>query len=1777
MMNIFELREHLIGDYAAYVRSFLQIRDPQIRDYVTQEFERGLLWPDPLIQLNPRFQPGATIDELVAEGLLHPDCARIFRRGKSSQEPAGYPLQLYRHQDEAIRLAIQGHSYVLTTGTGSGKSLAYIIPIVNYVLQHPGQPGIKAIVVYPMNALANSQKGELEKYLGLGAGEHGVRFRRYTGQETADERREIIANPPDILLTNYVMLELIMTRLHERPLLDAARLRFLVLDELHTYRGRQGADVALLVRRVRDRLTPPGETLQCIGTSATLISDEGQENQQRKIAEMASLIFGTPIRPEHVIGETLERVTEEVDTSTPTFRERLSACVRDPEGRPPERYEEFLRDPLAIWLEETFGITKHERGYVRSQPRRIAGEGESAAALLAQLTGASPEICAAKIKAWLLAGYEQVRDPNTGIPPFAFRLHQFISKGDTVYASLAYPHERHLTLQPQQYVPGSRDQLLFPLVFCRQCGQEYYCVRWLNDQTLIARDIQDQYEEEDDAGSETDSGGSRSRKAGKAGRSGQIGFLYLSQEGAWPVDRGEIEERLPGDLKEVVNGRERVISSARRSVPLPLYLRPDGTLAQHEGEGLLCHFIPTPFRFCLRCKVTYSASQRNDFFKLASLSSEGRSTATTLLSLSTILHLREGDRQGQAGNQPEGRRMPAKLLSFTDNRQDASLQAGHFNDFVEMVLLRAALYKAVKRAGKAGLPHDDLTLRVFEALELQRTQYAASSEEAYTPYSIRLKTDEALRNVLGYRLYRDLQRGWRITSPNLEECGLLIIDYPDLPDVCKETALWQESHPALQAASFEVRQRLCRTLLDELRRGLAIKVNYLDPHFQEKIRQQSSQYLVPPWGLDEDEELLYASRVFAHPRSRTHERESVSNRYLSGLSRFGRYVRQELISALGSSLQLTVEDRQQIIRQLLAGLCKAGLVEAVTEDERGMGRGYQLSAAAMRWLPGDGRIPYHDPLRILELPQDQAMPVNSFFVNFYQRCAEDIRALQQIQAQEHTAQVPAARRQEREEAFRRAELPILYCSPTMELGIDIADLNVVNLRNIPPTPANYAQRSGRAGRSGQPALIISYCSTGSSHDQYFFRHPEEMVKGAVTPPRIDLTNEDLIRAHIHAIWLAETGLSLGQSLKDLLDLSGDPPALTIQAHVRQSLEDGQARERARARAARVLETLRSDLAEARWYSENWLDEELGHIAQRFDQACERWRGLYRAALAQRNTQDRIITDPSRSHQDKESAQRLRAEAESQLLLLTSGDHDSDVNVEQSDFYSYRYFASEGFLPGYNFPRLPLSAYIPARRTRQRDEYLSRPRFLAIAEFAPRAIIYHEGSRYVIHRSLLPRQADGSGIITSSAYLCSHCGYLHPLTAERSLEVCDACQRPLSRRLDQLFRLQNVSTRRRDKITSDEEERLREGYEIYTALRFSESRGRSLRVVARIESRGQTLGSLIYGQSATLWRMNFGRLRRRNEARRGFVLNKETGEWGKEDAIASDPTDALPAGTIRVIPYVEDTRNCLLFKPEQELDVAQMASLQSALKSAIQLCYQLEDNELAAEPLPHADQRQLLLFYEAAEGGAGVLRQLIDVPEALARVACEALRLCHYDPETLEDRRRASRAREDCEAACYYCLMTYANQRDHRLLDRARIRDLLAELRECRVVLAEETGPALAATAAEEVSATLLDEAREEIEREWLRWLQEQGYRLPTRAHWQPPYCSATPDFLYDGDADAAAIYVDGDGPAGAARAARDVESSEELYDQGYLVLRFGPREQWGELCRRYPHIFGREP
>jgi Distinct helicase family with a unique C-terminal domain including a metal-binding cysteine cluster len=496
-VNVFKFREELIKDYESFSRSFTRIRARDIQAFADRTYDSGHFWPDPLIQLNPSFAPGRTVKQLVGDGVLHRECAAIFRTDKAKGNP-GKSIRLHQHQEEAVLTAQHGESYVLTTGTGSGKSLSYFIPIVDAVLKERGAGGargpIRAIVVYPMNALCNSQREELKKFLfaGYGEGSEPVSFGRYTGQENSEERERLANNPPDILLTNFMMLELLITRQDDldRSIIKAASgLRFLVLDELHTYRGRQGADVALLVRRVRERLNP---ALLCIGTSATMASEGDAASRREVVVSVATKLFGAQVTAANVITETLRRVTPE---RTQFDASELKAAIEQDLLQVPD-YEALRSHILASWVESRLGLAYEEGKWVRAKPISL----KDAAEALARESGTDPALCVERLKHFLLLAYNTRDASNRSL--FAFRLHQFISGAGSLFATLEPEGSRYLTVFGQQYMPGDRDRRLFNAVFCRECGQEYFPV-WATApsgvlQAIEPRELGDVAQEDED-------------------------------------------------------------------------------------------------------------------------------------------------------------------------------------------------------------------------------------------------------------------------------------------------------------------------------------------------------------------------------------------------------------------------------------------------------------------------------------------------------------------------------------------------------------------------------------------------------------------------------------------------------------------------------------------------------------------------------------------------------------------------------------------------------------------------------------------------------------------------------------------------------------------------------------------------------------------------------------------------------------------------------------------------------------------------------------------------------------------------------------------------------------------------------------------------------------------------------------------------------------------------------------------------------------------------------
>jgi len=369
--DIFSFREEIIEDYRQYIESFLKIRDARVEEFVKKELDQGYLWRDPLIQINPPYKRSATVNQLIEDNILHPECQKYFPN-----------YHFYEHQKTAFAFAQKLLPYVVTTGTGSGKSLTYVVPIINDLLQNPQPSGVRAILVYPMNALINSQEQEFHKFLANVPNTH-IRVAKYTGQESLEEKTKIQNNPPHVLLTNYVMLELMLTRIHEDSLVQSPNLKFLVLDELHTYRGRQGADVALVIRKLKQRCR---KSLLCIGTSATMSSEGNRSDHRGTVAEVASKLFGVSINGDQVIDETLEK---SIYRPYPTIAE-LKNCLT--QGLPPQTAQRdnlFLEHPLSAWIEMNFGLREEEGHLVRRTPISLS----MGAKMLAEETNFDESIC----------------------------------------------------------------------------------------------------------------------------------------------------------------------------------------------------------------------------------------------------------------------------------------------------------------------------------------------------------------------------------------------------------------------------------------------------------------------------------------------------------------------------------------------------------------------------------------------------------------------------------------------------------------------------------------------------------------------------------------------------------------------------------------------------------------------------------------------------------------------------------------------------------------------------------------------------------------------------------------------------------------------------------------------------------------------------------------------------------------------------------------------------------------------------------------------------------------------------------------------------------------------------------------------------------------------------------------------------------------------------------------------------------------------------------------
>ena len=518
-LDPFEALKNARTAYRRYVTSFQRFKNPTIRDWVELKLDEGtLISKGPYIELNRRFLPGDSFESLVEEGLIHPDAPKCFTTKPEDRESP--VVDLHRHQSEAVRNIASGKNTIVATGTGSGKSFCFGIPVISECLRlkDVDEKGVKAILIYPMNALANSQYDEFASRLaGTGLSlaiytgdtpyskeEALAQYKTLTGREKPLDcellsREEIQETPPDVLITNYVMLEYLLTRFHDRKAIfpeGGGALRFLVLDEVHTYTGKQGADVAYLIRRLKQHTGTAGE-LRCIGTSATVQSSEGEEAGEA-ISRFATKLFGEPFDPESVVTETYVEpsrrgevggedkgilpkkvlATEEMLTNFDGSLDETVALVEALSGRKLSEDQtskigmgKLLGKLSVVWfLEDQLLRNSNSMSLddlVKAYQETVRPDSSKEASLI-------------EIKAALLAGMNtEIEDRGRIQARLIPKIHAFFSQGGGIKSCIS-PEAPHLNDIGEVICPDctkeNKTRITFPLVFCRACGQEYYSV-----------------------------------------------------------------------------------------------------------------------------------------------------------------------------------------------------------------------------------------------------------------------------------------------------------------------------------------------------------------------------------------------------------------------------------------------------------------------------------------------------------------------------------------------------------------------------------------------------------------------------------------------------------------------------------------------------------------------------------------------------------------------------------------------------------------------------------------------------------------------------------------------------------------------------------------------------------------------------------------------------------------------------------------------------------------------------------------------------------------------------------------------------------------------------------------------------------------------------------------------------------------------------------------------------------------------------------------------------
>lgn len=1614
-----------------------------------------------------------------------------FRQAESSGEffpevPLGW--RPFLHQEQAFR-RLGGdapRSTLVATGTGSGKTESFLVPILDYCRRHQNRRGIKAILVYPMNALANDQAGRIASMVARTPSLQGrVRAGLYVGQRDEETRRvmspegiitdrdTLRLDPPDILLTNYKMLDYLLVRPEDYALWeqnDPETLRFMVVDELHTFDGAQGTDLACLIRRLRARLGTPKGYLCCVGTSATLGGSQASE----ALVEYAGKIFGEPFDQDAVIGESRQSEAEFLEESYVQAHAAVDpnqAHLLD-SGRYGD-FQDYLRAQVELWTRGTLQIQawddptwRVELGeFLKSHPlfrntlHFLKGRVRALADLNEALTGVIPElrgtdatyrrdlfdsllalVAAARVpveeRPERQAEREARGEPQPLRPLVELRVQLWLRELRRMVASVGA--EPQLSYFDDLSEEARRSHL--PVIHCRECGSTGWGARKRALDPQLDPDLRSFY---------------------------QAFFAYHPNTAFLFPGEPQGDGTLSGVWLWLDPATLRLEPARSGDNAIRVFL-PDSERKTQDGKVQTHHDCP----FC----------EGRD--SLTILGSRAASLTSVLI---TQLYASSFNRD-------------KKLIAFSDSVQDASHRAGFFGARTYRFNLRSAVQQFIDAFRQTEMSPGPLTLAT-----LPRAMAAHYREQSSVSEFVASFLAPDMEWLSDYDAM--LERGQIDPDSNLLELVERRIEWEVLAEFGHRSRIGrtlEKSGGAVPAPDPErlegVVERLRQVISNEIGgfRDLDVdSVRVLLLGFLDHLRTRGGVYQEwlesfistggNPYLLNRQLHTPYLPARARILSFLTRTRHPAFDALLSGGSAGSRSWYEEWVEKCLSPVNPMVSAQlPDVLEFVVAALEEAGfLVERKARGESVWGVNPEallvegdVASFACRQCGHSAFGAGRDAAHWDDAPcprfrcGGRLAPAPSGALDYYGALYRR-GDLKRIVAREHTGLQPRGERETLERSFIQQPHPwspnLLSCTPTLEMGIDIGDLSTVLLCSVPPAQANYIQRIGRAGRRDGNALSVAVAN-GRPHDLYFYAEPEEMIEGDVEPPGVFLRAAAVLERQMTAYALdrwVETRLPPGaipSRLRPVLeglnweDSTGFPWNFLAFVEGREvELVEG------------FLGLFGDELNEdARDYvrkfvlgSDDGQGDRLDHkLLNGLRQLERERRGLVKDLERARRKVQAMEREEVRDQNHEKELQELRRERDALSRMIRE-------SIDQR--HTLNFLTDEGLVPNYAFPEAGIVLRSVIYRKRRPNEEgdgewdtrvfeYQRPAVRAITELAPSNRFYAEGRNVEIDR------IDMSSADLEYWRLCDNCSYgeNEAATGGRAPAAnCPRCESPQWSDAGQrhpMLRMRQVWARtadRRSRTGDDTEERRPAFFKKQLLVDYSDQ---DITQAYSLDDDELPFGFEFLSR-ASFREINFGevafegadvRIAGDEAPRKGFTICRHCGTVARQGgetrhALSCPARSGEKENTFvqALYLYREFSSEAIrILLPETTLTGSErtrhsfIAALQLGLKRVFGGAIDHLRVTQYEEPIRESEHRKRsLVLYDTVPGGTGYLKELMRSREPLLKVFRQALLAlngcsCHAD---------------EAKDGCYRCLFAYRNAYDMPDTSRDRAIELLSDI------------------------------------------------------------------------------------------------------------------------------------